>query len=202
MFFAIIRIIFGSIAFIICFLLIRKSQVIHKHRWSIVALVVAVILTTISALIPFENAFITFSSPASSYNYNNSGNVKLIVDGEKTDFVVGVKGDADVYLIIPKSSDGWKLGMGLDTKRTFQTISNGIVIYMYQYKNTDDYYITILDTNGGSTDIADNRNSEFRYLEKFNDTLGKSFFTYYAYINNYDDQYVVTVNGNSIKIQN
>lgn len=167
-----------------------------------VALVVAVILTTISALIPIENALITFSSPESAYNYNNSGNVRFMVDGKKTDFVVGAKGDADVYLIIPKSSNGWKLGMGLDTKRVFQTISNGITIYVYQYKNTDEYYITVLDTNGGSTNITDNHNSEFKCLEKSNNTIGKTFYTYYAYVNNFDDQYTLTVNGNSIKIMN
>lgn len=200
MFFVIIRIIFWSIAFIISFLLIRKSRIIHKRQWATVTLVVAVILTSISALIPIENALITFSSPESAYNYNNSGNVKLIVDGEKTDFVVGTKGDADVYLIIPKSNDGWKLGMGLDTKKVFQTISNGITIYVYKYKNTDDYYITVLDTNGGSTNITDNHNSKFKHLEKFNSILGKTFYTYYAYINNFDDQYTLTVNGNSIII--
>ncbi len=202
MFFVIIRIVFWGIAFIISFLLIRKSRLIHKRRWSIIAFVFAIILTTISALIPIENALITFASPESAYHYNNSGNVKLIVDGEKTDFVVGAKGDADVYLIIPKSGDGWKLGMGLNTKRVFQTISNGIIIYVYQYKNTNDYYITVLDTNGGAIDITDNHNSEFKYLEKINSTLDKTFYNYYAYINNFDNQYALTVNGNTIKIPN
>lgn len=202
MLFAIIRLAFWSIAFIISFLLIKKSRVINKRRWSIVAFFVAVILITISALIPIENALITFSSPKSAYNYNNSGNVKLIVDGEKTDFVVGEKGDADVYAIIPKANGGWKIGMGLDTKRIIQTISDGITIYVYQYKNTSDYFITVFDAKGGSSDITDNHNSEFKCLEKTNSTLGKTFYTYYAYINNFDAQYSLTVNGNSIQIHN
>ena len=200
MLFVLIRLAFWSIAFIISLLLIRKSQVRHKYRWSIVAFIVAVIMTTIFAFIPIENAFITFSSPESSYNYNHSGNVKLIVEGEKTDFVVGAKGDVYIYAIVPKSNNRWKIGIGLDTKRIIQTISDGITIYIYQYKNTNDYFITVLDTKGGLSDITDNHNSEFKYLEKSNSTLSKTFYTYYAYINGFDDQYTLTVNDKSIKI--
>ncbi len=200
--FVIFRLVFGSLVFVICFLLIRRSHTIHKRLWLIVVFVVAVILTTISALIPIENAFVTFSSPQSAYNYNNSGNVKLIVNGRKTDFVISSKGDTDAYTIIPKSDGGWKLGMGLDTKRIAQTISDGISIYVYQYKNSDDYYITVLDTNGGPLEITDNQSSKFQCLDKSNSALNKTFYTYYAYINGYDDQYALTVNGKTIKIQN
>lgn len=200
MLFVLIRLAFWSIAFIISLLLIRKSQVRHKYRWSIVAFIVAVIMTTIFAFIPIENAFITFSSPESAYNYNHSGNVKLIVEGEKTDFVVGAKSDVYIYAIVPKSNNRWKIGIGLDTKRIIQTISDGITIYIYQYKNTNDYFITVLDTKGGLSDITDNHNSEFKYLEKSNSTLSKTFYTYYAYINGFDDQYTLTVNDKSIKI--
>lgn len=122
------------------------------------------------------------------------------MDGEKASFSVGTKGDTNVYSIVPKSSNGWKLGMGLDTKRPFQKIYNDIAIYVYQYKSTDDYYITVTDTNGGSLDITDNRKSKFKYLEKSNSTLNKTFYTYYAYINGFDDQYAITVNGKQIKI--
>lgn len=201
MLFTIIRLGFWGAAFIISFVLIKKSRVIHKRRWSIVALVAAIILTTISALLPIENAFITFSSPESAYRYNNFGDVKLIVNGGKTDFIVGANGDEDVYAIVPKSNNGWKLGTGVETKRILQTVSDGVVIYVYQYKNTDDYYITVFDTNGGSSDIMDNHDSEFKYLETYNNALNETFYTYYAYIGGFDDQYALTVNGKSIKVQ-
>lgn len=82
--------IFG-IAFTISFFFIRKSHLVYKRRCSIVAFAATVILTTISALIPIENAFVTFSSPKSAYNYNHSASVELIVDGNESDFVVGAK---------------------------------------------------------------------------------------------------------------
>ena len=171
MLFATIRLIFFGIAFTISFFFIRKSHLVYKRRCSIVAFAATVILTTISALIPIENAFVTFSSPKSAYNYNHCASVELIVDGNESDFVVGAKGETDVYAIVPRSNNAWKIGMGLDTKRIVQTISDGITIYVYQYKNTNDYYITVLDTNGGSSEITDNRNSKFEHLDKANSTL-------------------------------
>lgn len=200
--FVMFRLVFGSLIFVICFALIRKLYIIRKQLWLISAFIMAIIITTISALIPIENAFVTFSSPQSAYNYNNSGSVKLIVNGEKTDFIVGSKGDTNVYIIVPKSNDGWKLGMGLDTKRIAKTISDGISVYVYQYKNSDDYYISVLDTSGGPSDVTDNRSSKFQCLEKSNSALNETFYTYYAYVNDYNDQYVLTVNGKTIKIQN
>lgn len=202
MLFVSVRIIFWSVAFIVCFFLIKKSRIVHKRKWYIIALIAAVILTVVSALIPIENAFITFSSPEATYNYTHSGEVSLVVNGEKTDFVIGKNGDTDVYAIIPKSGNGWKLGMGSDTKKVIQTLSDGITVCVYQYKNSGDCYITVLDTNGGASEVSDNHNSEFYYLDKTNSTLNKTFYTYYAYINEFDDRYTLIVNGNTIRLQN
>lgn len=201
MLFILFRLVFGILIFVICFLLIRKSHIVHKRRGFITGFMIAVVLTTISGFIPIENAFITFSSPQSAYQYNHSENIELIVNGEKTDFIIGLKGDTDVYTIVPKSDDGWKLGMGFDTKRIAQVLSGGVSVYVYQYKDSDDYYITVLDTNGGPTEITDNKNSKFQYLSQFNSILNKDFYTYYAYVNHYDDQYRLTVNGKAIRVQ-
>ena len=201
MLFVIIRLAFFGIAFILSFFSIKKSHSIYKHRLSIVAFVAAVILTTISALIPIENLFVTFSSLKSAYSYNHSASIKLVVDGNESDFVVGTKGGTYVYAIVPRSNNAWKMGMGSDIRRMVQTISDGVTIYVYQYKNTNDYYITVLDTNGGSSDITDNRNSKFEHLDKANSTLNKTFYTYFAFIDSFDEQYALTVNGKSIRIQ-
>lgn len=192
--FLLFRFLFGVLVFIACLLFIQKTHKIHKRRWFAVAFVAAAMGTTILALLPVENVFLTFSSPQSAYQYNHTGDVKLVVSGEITDFVIGVKGDVDEYTILPKSDDGWKLGMGFDTKRIHQTISDGVVIYVYQYKNTDDYYITILDTGGGPLELTDNRNSNFQCLEHTNEVLHTTFYTYYGYIHDYDDSYTLTVN--------
>lgn len=200
MLFIICRLAFWSLVFVVFFFQLRKSHIKNKRRWSRVALIIMAILTTISTFIPVENAFVTFSSPQSAYNYNNIGNVRLLVHGETTDFIVGSNGDTEVHAIVPKSDNGWKLGTKLDIKRIVQTINDGIIIHVYQYKNSEDYYITVLDTNGGPSEIIDNHSSNFQCLDKHNGELNKTFYTYYAYINDYDAQYTLTVNGKAMNI--
>lgn len=202
MLFAITRIILGITIFIIGYFLIGKIKSINAFRKLIITFMLTIIFTTLSALIPLENVFVTFSSPESAYNYNHSGKVKLIVNGSKTDFIVGEKNNTDVYLIVPKSDNGWKQGLGLDTKRICDKISDGITVYVYQYKNTDDYYIVLLNTNGGPLDITDNNNSEFIYSESANSILNKTFYTYYAYLNSFNRQYTLTVNVENVSLFN
>lgn len=199
MLFIITRITFWTIVLAIAIFLIMKSSVIHKNRWLIIAFITAVILTTITALIPIENTVITFSSPESAYNYNHSGDVKLIINGNQTAFVIGTKGDTDIYTIIPKVNNGFKISMGYDTQIVTQKIYESNSIYVYQYKNINEKYITVLNTHGDILDIKDNHNSQFKYLKNYNETLGKSFYCYYAYISEMNDQYTLYINGKSIE---
>lgn len=106
----------------------------RKRTWTIIAFIAAVVVLTASALIPVENAFLSFASPEAAYRYNHSGAVMLEINGEKTTFLVGEKGDTYEYAIIPKAKDGWKLGVGSDVDRVVQTVSNGITVQVYQYK--------------------------------------------------------------------
>ena len=154
----------------------------------------------IFAFLPVENLFITFDSPEAAYEYYNWGgsNVELIIEGNSCDFVVDRQSEFDTYLIIPKTTDGWKIGIGSNTRRIAQKISDGIVLYIFQYKNTNDYFITIMDTNGGESKISDDYNTEFYALEKNNPVLKNTFITYYAHVPDFNSQYSVTVNDNLI----
>ena len=68
----------------------------RKRTWTIIAFIAAVMVLTASALIPVENAFLSFASPEAAYRYNHSGAVMLEINGEKTTFLVGEKGDTVV----------------------------------------------------------------------------------------------------------
>lgn len=200
MLFLISRLAFGSLIFVVGFFLLRKSRVIYKKKYFFILLIMSVIFTTVSALIPIENDLITFSSPQSAYNYSNLGKIKLILDGEKTSFVVGEKSDTNNYSIVPKSNGGWKLGMKLDTEMVYQKIYNGITIYVYQYKNTNDYYIVVSDTNGNPLNITDTLGSDFQCLNKSNNQINMTIYTYFAYIKSFDEQYTLNLNSDKIKL--
>ena len=198
--FSIIRLIIGCVFLGCSISVIKKSKVVCKRLLYVVFTSISVALIAVLAFLPFENLFITFNSPKAAYEYYNFGksNIELVLEGNNCDFVIDRKNDSDTYLIIPKTTDGWKIGIGSNTKRIVQKLTNGITVYVYQYKNTSDYFITILDTNGGESTVLDDYNTEFSSLKRNNDFLGKTFVTYYAHISNFNPQYSVTVNGDKI----
>ncbi len=198
--FSFIRLIIACVFFVCSIIAIKKHKTIRKHIQYIVVTLISVTLIIVTAFLPFENLFITFDSPKDAYEYYNFGksNIQLVIEGNNCDFLVDCKSDFETYLIVPKTTDGWKIGIGSNTKRIVQKFSKGITVYVYQYKNTNDYFITILDTNGEKTTVFDDNNTEFFSLEKYNNILGKTFFTYYAHISNLNSGYRIIVNGNEI----
>lgn len=200
--FGLIRLLIGCVFFYCTILVIKRFKIVKRKHY-IACIVISIALITTLAFLPFENLFITFKSPESVYKYVNYGksNVKLIVEGNNSDFVIGEKNNSDTYLIVPKTIDGWKIGVGTDAKMFFRTNSNGIIVYVYQYKNTEDYFVTVFDANGGYSEIRDSRNSNFFHLEKIDESLKKTFVTYYAHISNLDTSYWVCVNGVKIMIK-
>ena len=185
-------------------LIIKKSNTEHKHKLRLAFAGVSVALVAVLPFLPFENLFMNFDSPEEAYEYYIFGksNIELVVEGNDCDLVVDRKSDVDSYLIIPKNEDGWKIGIGSDTKNILQRFSNGVDVCIYQYKNTGDYFITILDTSGGELNVSDEFDTKFYSLTKSNDFTGQAFTTYYAHLDNFDPQYYVTVNGNKIVLEN
>ena len=200
--FNIIRLVIGCAFLGFSIAAIHKLNAIHKRRWYTVFTCVTVAMITVLEFLPFENLFITFESPQKVYDYYRFGGsrIELVVEGKDCDFVVDRNKDAYTYLIIPKTADGWKNGIGSNTKRIEYTISNGVTVAVYQYRDTDDYFLTVLDTNGGETVISDDYGTEFFSLETRNDLLRKTFVTYYAHIPEFYPQYTISINGNNVTL--
>ncbi len=192
----VIRFIFWTIVVIVSFFLMIKRMRIHKRSRYLAVLIIAFILLSLSALVPFENAFVTFSSPESAYRYIYMDKAKLVVEGEESALVIGKEKDAYNYSIIPTSNTGWKLGLGLDIKTSISnSSSNEVAIWVTQYKDSEEYYITVFDRNGAACDITDNRNSKFYHLDKSSVRDDETFYIYYVYVHNLDDEYALIVNG-------
>ena len=202
--FSIIRILIGCVLFFCFAIIARKGITAHKRLGYIVTLCVSVISVFLLSFWPFEDLFITFDSPETAYAYytGDKSDVALVVNGDGCDLVVGRQNGSDTHLIVPKTEGGWKTGIGWHTKKIHQQFSNGILVCVYQYNNTRDYFITILNTNGGETYVSDNRHTKFCPLETSNDSGTEPFVTYYAHIMDFDSRYSTTVNGNKIGFEN
>ena len=196
-----IRLIFWTIIVLMCFFLIKKHMRVHKNRWYLMLFIIACILFSLSALIPVENAFVTFSSPQSAYSYMYMNKTKLVVEGTNTAFVIGGEGKDSSYTIIPRSDTGWKLGPALDVNTSISKFSsNKVKIYVDQYKDSEEYYITVYNANGAAAEVSDSRNSKFYHLDKSSNGDDETFYTYYSYVHDLDDQYTLTVNGKTYSV--
>ena len=128
----IIRLIIGFIFLVSSIAVIKTYKTARKHILYAVFAGISVILVTALSFLPIENSFVTFDSPKEAYEYFNSGksNIELMVEGDNCDFIIDRKKDSDTYLIVPKTANGWKIGIGSETKRIVQKFSDGVVAYV------------------------------------------------------------------------
>ena len=191
--YGIVRIIFWIIMFGIIVLIIRKFKTIKKKDIIFLILFTS-LLCTLSSFCIIENYFIEFSTPEQAFKYIYFENVKLVIDGEKSTLIIGQEEKNKFNkLIIPKSPNGWKISRGIDTKLIRQIIRKDIVIELIQYKDSEDYYIMVLDVNDNISEITDCCNTNFSKLKS--DELYSKFAIYSAYISVFNENYWIKVNG-------
>ena len=197
--FGIIRMLFWIIVFGICIVILSKHGILNKKRNKILLFVIITLLWTGSMLVPIENLFMSFSTPEKSYGYVNQEEVKLVVYGQESALVIGEDTEY-VYLVIPKGEKGWKIGRGMDLKFISNQYFDGIVVSIYQYKNTKEFYLEVTDVDGKECKVTDNQNSSFETLET--DIDGGNKYRYYAYIRGLNENYVLKVNDKEIILNN
>lgn len=202
--FSTIRLILVFVFVFFSLLLLKKTGAIRTKVGYVLICCIAIFLIFALPFIPFENAFFTFKSPIQAFNYYNSTSkeVKLVIEGESTDFIVGGDVDSNINLIVPKTDSGWKVGLGKDIKRVFQKNIDGYSICVYQYKDSCEYYLSVLKIDGGDFEINDLFNSNFYSLSKYSATLNETYYTYYAYIPDFNGQYIIVLDGTEICMGN
>ena len=178
----------------------KKRGAKYQRMFCVGAVIIAIIVTIALSLLPFENLFVTFDSPDKAYEYYFLGksNIELTVEGNECDLVVNRKDYTYTLLIVPKTDDGWKIGIGSDTKIIDRSITPDINICVYQYKNTSDYFIVIHAVNGRELIISDENKTEFYSSERYDDYLDQNFVTYFAHIDSFDSHHSLTVDGELI----
>lgn len=109
--FGFVRLVLGAVLGICIAALAKKLWGRPGRKFYFLVVVITTLFITLSAFVPFENAFITFKSPEAAYKYVNPGTseIELVLDGQHSSFVIGSKGDSDIVYIVPKASGGWKV---------------------------------------------------------------------------------------------
>lgn len=181
------------------YIVIKKARKENKRKWVMLLIFIAVFLPLLSAFYPIENAFITFPTVESAYYYSKEGYIKHIIQGNESDLVIGQKENdtTNILAVMPKTNDGWKISSFGSLKRVTSTISHDVSIHVYQYKNSDDYYIVVYGLKEAELEVIDNRNSLFDCLE-WNNKPNRLYYKYCSYIHCFDENYVITVDGNPV----
>ncbi len=196
--YAVVRIFLGIAIYIGLIFILSKLKPAKKQHMAL-SMVLLVVIIMVLYFIPFENLFVTFSSPEAAYKYAKYGesNIALIVPGDECDLVIDKRGDSSYELdYISKNNDGWKLSIGIDSKTVFQKHHNGVTIEILRYKNSQDYFIDVSGLQSESLDLSDNLNSEFLCLQRGSTNLTPCI--YYAHISGFDESYKLFVNGEII----
>lgn len=180
---------------ILCFM--KKITRKTNKRWAIIGLSGATgIFLIIGSALFIRQHFIPFSSPENAYKYVYGGETFIVVEGIESDYIIGNK-DAK-YL--NKSEKGWKVPIiNISVTKGMKRIDS-TTIYVSQYNFSDDYYVTVLDSENNTLELKDNRNSTFyKSNNEENDSNMKSCI-YYTYVNKINNEYVITVNGEDVKL--
>ena len=187
------------VAFVFC---IRKRFPVEKRKkcYCIGACVGAVLLG-ISMYLPIENLFYSFESPEAVYEYvfGDTKNVRCVIEGKDGALVVTKKQGSvkQETTFIPKGENGWKIGsvFRFNSYICAQKTSEFVVINVWRYNNTSDYYVYVAVSNKASSTVSDSCDSEFVFVEN------EHAIIYYAYIPDYDSEYYVVIDGEKHTLQ-
>lgn len=185
--------------FLISIIILKKYKILTK-KTIIVLLVTTLLLSEVSCLIPVENTFMKFSTIESVYNYMGlkNKNIKHIIDGNKTVFVVNSdKKDSSStsWYIVLKTDDGYKINVGSD--KSSISMTKDFSVSLTTDKRTGDTYIIVTSNKEKPLDLQDNHNSDF-VNTNFIPLFG---YEYTAFIGNIDENYQLTVNGITYKFE-
>lgn len=197
--YSITRLVIGFALFAINNLILRKYGRLNEKKCNIVSVLIAVFISTVLAFVPFENALMNFSTPEAAYQYFNAGvEVQQIVEGEESDFIIGGKNGKQNILIVPKSADGWKIGTGIDTKLVEEKCFEDVLVYIYRYGKTQDYFCMIVDVGNEERTISDSNGSIYIVDEYSAEKIEKTIRYYSTYIKDYEQGYWIDIDGEKI----
>ena len=202
--FGYIRLAIGIIIFAFLFWLIMKSKIVRKRKFYVFSGIAAFGVVVALSFLPIENLFITFDSPQAVYQYmkNEKLENEIVIEGEHCDLIVNRKSNNyHEIFAVPKTSDGWKINAGIGFSMPGSYVHDTVCIDLYQYKKTNDYFISVVDLEGGEIEISDKYNTKFYAIAEYNNSLKANYYSYYANISQLDSEYYIVINGKEIKLQ-
>lgn len=196
-----IRLFFWVVIFLVVWSIFRKK--VHKKRNFCVGLAAVIILIgTLTALIPMEHTIWRFNSSAEAFAFNHRGKVILALEGEQSARVIAEDGQGSYACdYVAKKGDKWCAFTGI-TKRPIAIVNDTASVFVYQFRNTEDYYITVSDHGNDGITVSDNRGTVFEQIgETYTvEDVAINDYTYYGYVHHIDESYKIMVDEEMINV--
>lgn len=196
------------IKFLICLIFsigsvkaVNNSNINNKKMISYVCSIFFTVLFLLLVFVPIEDFLWQFKTIEEAYEYRNpNAEITLVIEGRESAFVSGDENGKETVMFVPKSNGVWKIGTGLETKRIAKSLHENVVVEIYQYKDSSDFYVMVYDMLGKEIDIIDSSNSKYISMKKEKNN-GTVITKYYAYISNYDKNYWISVDDEQIELR-
>ena len=169
----------------------KRAAQTKKTVGVIIAACVLLLITT--SFVPFENLFLTFDSAEKAYQYYQpqADGIVLSVDGQYCTFVMQKDDSQSSVLLVPKTENGWKVPSGIHTKRVLYRMVDSYIVSVYQYKNTNDFFVRVSSVDEKIHTLTDSCNSFF---------VSTQNSAYCAHTPHFDTDYSLIINGKTIAI--
>ena len=140
-----------------------------------------------------------YETPEEAFSafYFGRTNVKIVLTGEKSAYVVGFDGNKERYKIVSKSQDGWRVGFSIDDKEDTLFLPDNGTADIFHRKGTNDYYVRVLFVPKGDHIVSDNYHSVFQHAE-----YNSNVELYYSYIQGVQEDYIIFIDGTACPIKN
>lgn len=200
--FGLIRIAISGIVFVVLYVPFRKKIAPTKLKKMSVILfaVVCIFGSMLLCLIPFENLFVNFDSAEASYDYfymDNDGEL-LQIEGKNSTFVQKSQDITNTIVIVPKTEKGWKVPVGIYTKLVYNQVFEDFVVYVYQFRDTSDYYVCITANNKMVHTLTDENGTVFVERQRQVASYISLNVEYYAYVPDFKENYTLIVNDEAV----
>ena len=198
-----------SILFLVIVAIIIRKKLIKKKFIYIIIIIGFFLSSGTVTVFPIENVFYSFDSPQAVFKYYvGKGEINNVIYGKNScmivysEFTPGIPINKSYNkMIIPIKDNKYILPFAYGMK----TVYRGPGFYIYTESETDDYYVYGFDWSEYQTkEILDNKGSDFIQILVFSsmtDGNVKKFFSeYYAFIDDYSENYCLSVNGQNYYI--
>lgn len=189
----------------ITFKLARKTKLSKWYKLFNIAVYIIVFFGFSAAISwPIENLFVSFDSPEAAYRYLKDDAIIQVVDGKDTTFVA-----AQNSQIIPKvyeTKDNvvrWKLPAQNATTGQYKDVEHNFFVFLYHYKDTSEYYLSILSIRTMTTEpiqVSDSLASEFVFSERRIPLTDQKYVECFAYIPDPPKNYWVKINDQTVDL--